>query len=80
MNTKLTLRLNKNIISHMKNYADRRQRSLSKVTEDLFRQILIADDEQTRDLSPIVRKYKGIIKNRVENDRDDIISILELKH
>ncbi len=80
MNTKLTLRLNEDVIFRMKNYTASRQLSLSKFTENIFRQILDSSGDETQDLTPIVKKYKGIIKNNLENEKDDLLEQLITKH
>lgn len=80
MNTKLTLRLDEDIIIRMKNYTGRQQISLSKFTENIFKQILNSTEEDTQNLSPIVKKYKGILKASNLNDSENLIESLIEKH
>ncbi len=62
MDTKLTLRLDKDIIERIKIFALRNQRSVSALTEDLYKQVLIEKQEIAIDISsPIAKKYKGIL-------------------
>jgi hypothetical protein len=80
MNTKLTLRLDEEVIIRIKNYAVKRKLSLSKFTENIFRQILDSSEDTTQDLSPVVRKYKGILKGKRINEKDELIEYLVEKH
>lgn len=80
MNVKLTLRLDESVIARIKNYAANRHLSLSRLTENLFRQILASEDQNTNELSPIVKKYKGILRTRIQNERDEITDYLLKKH
>ncbi len=45
MNTKLTLRLDEDVINRIKNYTNKHRVSLSKFTESLFIQILSNSDD-----------------------------------
>ena len=80
MNTKLTLRLDEDVISRIKNYAGKEQMSLSKFTEKVFRQILDSSEDSTQHLTPIVKKYKGVLKNKDVDDIDELTEILMKKH
>ena len=80
MNTKLTLRLDEDIIIRIKNYAGRQQLSLSKFTENIFKQVLDSTEEDTKKLSPIVKKYKGILKTSNLDDSENLIESLIEKH
>lgn len=80
MNTKLTLRLDEDVIIRIKNYAVKRKLSLSKLTEHIFRQILDSSEDSTQDLSPIVRKYKGILKGEKINETEELTDYLAQKH
>ena len=79
MDSKLTLRLDKSIIDQIKVYALRHQRSVSALTEDLYKEILI--EKETNGISsPIARKYKGIIgKDQISID-DIKTNYLKEKH
>ena len=61
MDTKLTLRLDKEI----KIYASKQQKSLSALTEELYKSFLLRTNKDSNSgiSSPIARKYKGIISS-----------------
>ena len=80
MNTKLTLRLDEDIIIRIKNYATRHQVSLSKFTENIFRQILDSTDNDAHTLTPIVKKYRGILKDNKINETEELTDRLIQKH
>jgi hypothetical protein len=80
MNTKLTLRLDEDVIIRMKNFAGRQQLSLSKFTENLFRQILDNSEDNMQNLSPIVKKYRGILRKTNADDSDNLVQYLTEKH
>ncbi len=63
MNTKLTLRMEKEIIEQIKMYAMEHNKSVSSLTETIYKSILIKENEEDAELTPIAKKYKGIIKN-----------------
>lgn len=73
MNTKLTLRMEKEIIEQIKMYAMEHDKSVSSLTETLYKSILLKENEEDAELTPIAKKYKGIIRN---NDVDtDIVKL-----
>jgi predicted RNA-binding protein Jag len=80
MNTKLTLRLDEDVIIRIKNYANKERKSLSKLTEKLFRQVLESSESNVENLSPIVKKYRGIISDNPKEDTDIITDYLKNKH
>jgi hypothetical protein len=81
METKLTLRLSKEIIEQVKIYALKRQRSLSSITEDLYKQLLIEKQEILKEIStPIAKKYKGILRNREIDEESLKLEYLKEKH
>ena len=80
MNTKLTLRMEKEIIEQIKMYAMEHDKSVSSLTETLYKSILIKENEEDAELTPIAKKYKGIIKNDdVDTDIVKLSYLLE-KH
>ncbi len=80
MNTKLTLRMNKEIIEQIKMYAMDHDKSVSSLTETLYKSIIIKENEEDAELTPIAKKYKGIIKNdEVDTDIVKLRYLLE-KH
>jgi hypothetical protein len=62
MNTKLTLNLNKNIISEAKTYAKSHQVSLSKLIENYLHS-LTQESKKKNSVSPLVESLTGIIPN-----------------
>jgi len=69
MNTKLTLTLDKEIIEIAKVYAKDKGQSLSEMVENYFK-LVTADRRKIseKQLSPKVRKLRGIIKTDKEID------------
>ena len=80
MNTKLTLRLDEDVIVRIKNYAVKHQLSVSKLTENIFRKILDSTEDYTQDLPQIVKKYKGIVRDKKINEDEYLIESLTEKH
>lgn len=80
MDTKLTLRLDEDVIVRIKNYANKERQSVSKLTEKLFRQILETSEGNHENLSPIVKKYRGIISDNSRESVDIIAEYLANKH
>jgi len=79
METKLTLKLDQSVIQSVKIYAEKNNRSLSKLVEDYFRNLIIESDNAKSKISPLVQELSGIISER------DLIGInyidyLELKY
>ena len=69
MNTKLTLTLKKKIIEQAKEYAAQEGRSLSEIVENYFKLLVEnREKEPITELSPRVKKLKGILK--VDKDFD----------
>jgi hypothetical protein len=64
METKLTLKLDQEIINSAKKYAENNNRSLSRLVEDYFKNLL-SEKTQKEEYPPLVRKLSGIIS---END------------
>jgi hypothetical protein len=63
MNTKLTLSLEKEVIEIAKKYAKEKGQSLSEMVENYFKLITVNRREiNEKQLSPKVRKLRGIIK------------------
>jgi hypothetical protein len=78
METKLTLKLDQKVISSVKLYAERNNRSLSRLVEDYFRK-LIEESSLPKKYSPLVEELSGVIS---ENDLQnlDYVSYLEKKY
>ncbi len=69
MSTKLTLTMEKKIIEQAKEYAARNGESLSELVANYFKYLTnYSDNELEQELSPLVKKLKGIIK--IEGDFD----------
>jgi hypothetical protein len=64
METKLTLKLDQKVISSAKKYAEHNNRSLSKLVEDYFKNLL-SENTSEEEYPPLVKKLSGIIS---END------------
>ncbi len=63
MNTKLTLTIEKEIIEIAKEYAKEKGQSLSEMVENYFKFVTVKRKKiKEKQLSPRVRKLRGIIK------------------
>ncbi|SMP46385.1 DUF6364 family protein [Desulfonatronum lacustre] len=64
MNTKLTLRLDDELIDSAKQHAARTGKSVSRIVADLFE--MIRNEKQGRELPlpPVVKSLKGALKGR----------------
>ncbi len=82
MDTKLTLKLDKDIIEQTKQYAQKKHRSLSALVEAYFR--FLIDREQVSsppDISPTVKELSGIIQlENTHNIHDDYTTYLLEKY
>ena len=80
MQTKLTLRLDKEIIEEIKSYALRQRKSLSTLTETLYKTTLNSEEKEKLKLSPIVKKYRGILQGKNIKDDEERMKYLAEKH
>jgi len=81
MDLKLTLRLDKDIIEEIKIFALKHKQSLSSLTEDLYKKILLSNkDNGSRIESPIARKYKGILGSENIDVAEQRLEYLKEKH
>jgi len=72
--------MEKEIIEQIKMYAMEHDKSVSSLTETLYKSILVKEKEEDAQLTPIAKKYKGIIKNH-DADTDSLkLSYLLEKH
>jgi len=78
METKLTLKLDKNVINLVKVYAESNNRSLSKLVEDYFRKLILENEPKKR-FSPLVEELSGVISEK-ELQKLDYVSYLEQKY
>ena len=79
MNSKLTLRLDEDLIKTAKKYSIESGKSLSKIVADLFSIIEDNDIDIEYKLSPKVRKLKGSLCN-FSISEEDYKKHLEQKH
>ena len=64
METKLTLKLDKAIINSAKKYAERNNKSLSKLVETYFRNLVSQSDKEKVKYSPLVEELSGVISEK----------------
>ena len=79
MNTKLTLRLEEELIKSAKNHANNIGKSVSQMVADYFYLIDKKSLKKSIKLTPIVKSLKGSLKNTDINE-DDYKSYLEDKY
>jgi len=81
MGRKLTLHIDKEIIEEIKIYAMKNNRSISDITEEIYKQILAEKEKKKKDIkTTIARKYKGIL-GKENIDIDSIkLNFLKEKH
>ncbi len=82
MDTKLTLRLDKEIIERIKICASKQQKSLSELTEELYKSFLLKSpgNSESEIRSPIAKKYKGIINSADFDEETQKLNYLRDKH
>lgn len=78
MDTKLTLKLDDRIIRSAKEYAQTNNKSLSKLVELYFKNLVSEDGEKTR-YSPLVEELSGVITAKDLRDLD-YVGYLEEKY
>lgn len=80
MNTKLTLKLDKDIIDKAKVYADKHNTSLSQMVEKYFSSLLSQKNSGNK-ISPLVQELSGVIKpDSVKNHKNDYSDYLSDKY
>ncbi len=79
MITKLTLRMDDNLIESAKEYSAQTGKSVSRIVADLF--VIIKNEKINREdaLTPTVRSLKGILKEK-QTDENDYKKYLEEKY
>ncbi len=77
MQSKLTLRLEDDVIKQAKIYAKAHQTSLSKVVADYFQ--VLTMEKNTSEIPPITRSLVGVL-NDADVDLDDYKQHLEKKY
>jgi len=78
METKLTLKLDQSVIQSVKKYAETNNRSLSKLVEDYFKN-LISEEEPHSHFSPLVEELSGVISEK-DLKNLDYVNYLEQKY
>ena len=68
MDAKLTLKLDKGIIEHAKEYARKKNISLSRMVERYFKAVVEKKPDKEKKYSPLVEELSGIIN--LDNDFD----------
>ena len=79
MQTKLTLRLEKQLIELAKEYASNQGKSVSKMVADYFILLNETQDTQGIEISPIVKSLKGSLGKK-QVDESDYKNYLEEKY
>ena len=82
MNTKLTLVLEQEIIQKAKDYAKKKNRSLSNIIENYLKS-LTKEEGQTfaRNVSPITKSLRGSFKMPKDFDyKEELVNALDKKH
>lgn len=75
MNTKLTLTLEKEVIDIAKEYANEHGQSLSEIVENYFKFVTVKRmNIKEKQLSPKVRKLRGILKTDASFDYKQILT------
>ncbi len=69
MNTKLTLKLDQQVIRKAKNYAAQKDQSLSDLVENYFRSLSLPVDSER--LGSVVKELSGVIKLGPQEDLAD---------
>jgi len=77
MQTKLTLRLDAQLIERAKNHAKDRGKSVSQMVADYF--ALLGQEEQTETLAPLTRSLYGALRG-ADIDEEDYRRHLEEKY
>lgn len=62
MNTKLTLTIEQSVIEKAKQYARKRERSLSDLIENYLKALTNEETNKEEDLTPIVKSLRGSFK------------------
>ena len=79
MQTKLTLRLEDQLISQAKSYAEQAGKSVSQIVAEYFKLLTSENTKQTHPSAPITKSLRGILKD-AKLDEGDYKRYLEGKH
>ena len=77
MQTKLTLRLEQDLIQRAKSFARANDKSVSQLVSDYFERL--SDNRTEHRKTPIVRSLRGVFKGS-ELDQSDYVAYLRKKH
>lgn len=81
METKLTLKLDKNIILKAKKYAKKRNISISKIVENYFENLTAEDNSIDEKITPLVKELSGVIDEAaIDNHKQDYSDYLTEKY
>ena len=72
MNTKLTLSIDKNIITGAKDYALSRKTSLSRMVEEYLKSVAESQNSGIK-MAPITEELSSVIKNKKKINADKVI-------
>jgi len=67
MKTKLTLRMEKDVIEKIKEVSKKKGISVSKLIEDFFKTLTTEEEEK---LTPTVKKLKGLLKKKKIEEKE----------
>ena len=70
MQTKLTLRLEKQLVDLAKRYASSQGKSVSKMVADYFNLLIQTQEPQTDEIAPIALSLKGALKDNKIKESD----------
>ena len=79
METKLTLKLDKAVIQSVKKYAHNSNKSLSKLVESYFRNLVSEGEKKKSTYSPLVEELSGVISEKAMKGID-YLGYLEAKY
>ncbi len=79
MDSKLTLKLDKEIIEQAKSYAKEHQVSLSKLIEN-YLQFIVSKKSEVVEISPLVESLTGVINLEKEDYKKDYSDFLAEKY
>jgi hypothetical protein len=79
METKLTLKLDKKVIQSVKKYAQNNKKSLSKLVENYFRNLVSETEKKKGEYSPLVEELSGVLSEK-DIHGFDYVGYLEAKY
>jgi len=79
MQTKLTLRMDGELIRKAKDYSEKTGKSLSQMVADYFDRLTVEKEERYEPSTPITRSLRGALRGAMVNE-DDYRRHLEEKH